>query len=63
MDYIPQMEPLFGEEEGKALNEYMSSGGWVTEFKKTEEFENSIADYTNSKNCNDEDDYSNALIP
>jgi len=45
------MEPLFGEEEGKALNEYMSSGGWVTEFKKTEEFENSIADYTNSKNC------------
>jgi perosamine synthetase len=45
------MEPLFGEEEGQALNEYMSSGGWVTEFKKTEEFEKSIADYTKSKHC------------
>ena len=49
--FIPQMEPWFGIEEKNALNEYMESGGWVTEFKKTEEFENSIAEYTGAKHC------------
>jgi perosamine synthetase len=29
----------------------MSSGGWVTEFKKTREFENLIANYTGAKYC------------
>jgi len=51
MKYIPQMEPLFGIEEKKALNDYMSKGGWVTEFKKTKEFENSIATFTGVKHC------------
>ena len=45
------MEPWFGIEERDALNEYMSNGGWVTEFNKTEEFEKSIADYTGVKHC------------
>ena len=49
--FIPQMEPCFGKEEWIALDEYMKAGGWVTEFKKTREFENIIAKYTDSKFC------------
>ncbi|HRR19742.1 MAG TPA: DegT/DnrJ/EryC1/StrS family aminotransferase [Ignavibacteriales bacterium] len=49
--FIPQMEPWFGEEESIALNNYMKSGGWITEFKKTLEFENMICEYTGAKNC------------
>jgi len=45
------MEPWQGEEEKNALNEYMSQGGWVTEFKQTETFENAIAAYTGAKYC------------
>lgn len=51
MNFIPQMEPWFGEEEKIAMNNYMSSDGWMTEFKKTEEFENQIAKYTGAKYC------------
>jgi perosamine synthetase len=45
------MEPSFGEEERNHLNEYMLSGGWVTEFQKTREFESMLADYTGAKYC------------
>lgn len=48
---IPQMEPWFGEEEKKSICEYMDGGGWLTEFKKTAEFEKSIADFTGAKHC------------
>ena len=51
INFIPQMEPGFGPEEKNALIEYMSSGGWVTEFKKTEEFEQIIAKYTGARHC------------
>ena len=51
MDIIPQMEPWFGSEEKEALNQYMNEGGWLTEFRRTEEFENSIANFTKSKHC------------
>jgi perosamine synthetase len=51
MNFIFQMEPWFGVEEKNALNEYMDAGGWLTEFKKTAEFENRIAEYTGSKHC------------
>jgi len=51
MRFIPQMEPWFGNEEAAALNEYMLGDGWVTEFKKTEEFENRIADFVGVKHC------------
>ena len=50
-EFIPQMEPWFGVEEQEALNEYMKNGGWITEFKQTEAFENAIADYTGAKHC------------
>ena len=45
------MEPWFGAEETQAIEKYMTSGGWLTEFQKTEEFENMIADYTGAKHC------------
>ena len=50
-NFIPQMEPWFGTEEQEALNNYMNQGGWVTEFKQTEAFENAIASYTGAKHC------------
>jgi perosamine synthetase len=49
--FVPQMEPWFGEEEANAVTAYMKNDGWITEFKKTQEFEREIAKYTNSKHC------------
>lgn len=49
--FIPQMEPWFGSEEKEALNQYMEEGGWLTEFKRTSEFERRIAEYTGAKHC------------
>ncbi len=49
MKRINQMEPWIGEEEKRAVTEYLDSGGWLTEFKKTREFEHAIADYVGSK--------------
>ncbi|MBD5448794.1 MAG: DegT/DnrJ/EryC1/StrS family aminotransferase [Lachnospiraceae bacterium] len=51
MKFISQMEPSFDDCERNALNEYMLAGGWVTEFKKTREFENAIAEYTGASFC------------
>mgnify|MGYP001583024725 FL=1 len=45
---INQMEPWIGEEEKKAMAEYLESGGWLTEFQKTREFEGMIASYVGS---------------
>jgi len=50
-DFIMQMRPLFGEEEKKAISEYMDEDGFITEFKRTERFEKMISDYTGSKHC------------
>ena len=51
MKKISQMEPWIGEEEKRAMMEYLDSGGWLTEFRKTREFEQMIADYTGSKHA------------
>lgn len=51
MVFINQMEPWFDENEQRHLMEYMQLGGWVTEFKKTREFERMIAEYTRSTYC------------
>lgn len=48
---IVQMRPLFGEEEKRAVCEYMDEGGFITEFKRTEQFERMIADFTGAKHC------------
>ncbi len=51
MDFVPQMEPWFDEREAEAVYEYMKSGGWVTEFRKTRRFEEMIAEYTGARYC------------
>ncbi len=48
---IPQMKPWFGNEEKAAINQYLSEDGWMTEFKRTEEFESMIAQFTGAKHC------------
>src|SRR3990167_7556662 len=48
---IPQMEPWFDEAETNAVAEYMRGGGWVMEFKKTEELERMIAEYVGVPYC------------
>jgi perosamine synthetase len=45
------MEPWFGEEERRAVWEYMGGGGWMTEFEKTQQFEKAVAEYTGAKHC------------
>lgn len=50
-DFIMQMRPLFGEEEKRAICEYMDEDGFITEFKRTEKFEQMIAEYTGAKHC------------
>lgn len=47
--FINQMEPWIGKEESQAVAKYLHSGGWLTEFKQTEKFEQMIADYVGSK--------------
>jgi len=49
MKKINQIEPWIGQEEKKAMAEYLDSGGWLMEFKKTREFEQMIAGYTGAK--------------
>lgn len=51
LKFIPQMEPWFDDKEKLAISDYLDSGGWITEFKKTEEFEKMIAEYTGTKHC------------
>lgn len=43
------MEPWTGEEEIQAIVEYLRNKGWLTEFKKTRDFEDHIARYTGSR--------------
>ena len=42
---IEQMAPWTGEEEKRAVAEYLDGGGWLTEFRKTAELEERIASY------------------
>lgn len=49
MKEIKQVEPWIGQEEKEAVAKYMESGGWLTEFDKTREFERLIADFVGSK--------------
>ena len=51
MEFINQMEPWFDNQEQQALNKYMDEGGWVTEFKKTFEFQDLIKKFTGAKHC------------
>jgi perosamine synthetase len=59
---IPQMEPWFGDEERLALDAYMREGGWLTEFKKTQDFERAIAQYVGAKHCISSNNGTTALM-
>ena len=50
-DFIMQMRPHFGDEEKKAICSYMDEDGFITEFKRTAQFEEMIADFTGAKFC------------
>lgn len=50
-ELINQMEPSFDDAERKAMDEYLQSGGWLMEFKKTRELECMIAELTGAKYC------------
>ena len=50
-DFIPQMIPWFGDEEADAMDAYMRSGGFLMEFKQTQEFEKRIAEFTGAKHA------------
>ena len=45
------MQPLFGSEEKQAISEYMDEGGFITEYKRTQLFEDMIAEFTGAKHC------------
>lgn len=49
--YVNQMEPWVDENEVRHMTEYLRSGGWLTEFRKTAEFEEMIAAYTGARHC------------
>ncbi len=48
---ILQMKPFFGVEEASAINDYMKTDGFLTEFKLTEKFSGMIASFTGAKYC------------
>jgi perosamine synthetase len=45
------MEPLITDADAGAVSDYMKSGGWLTEFRQTQLFEQSIAGYTGARFC------------
>ncbi len=49
--YIPQMEPLVTEADADAVQAYLRSGGWLTEFRETRNFEASLCEYTGARYC------------
>jgi len=45
------MEPLITEADREAVQRYLSSGGWLTEFHETRNFERSLCAYTGAGHC------------
>ncbi|HEX5865382.1 MAG TPA: aminotransferase class V-fold PLP-dependent enzyme [Casimicrobiaceae bacterium] len=45
------MEPLILAADARAVSEYMTSGGWLTEFQKTRLLEKSICEFTGARFC------------
>ncbi len=49
--FIPQMEPWFDKKETLAVLDYMQSGGWITEFTKTEDLEAQLSHFIGAQYC------------
>jgi perosamine synthetase len=45
------MEPLVTAADADAVDRYLRSGGWLTEFRETRAFERMICDYTGARYC------------
>ncbi len=48
---IPQMEPLITDADAAAVERYVRSGGWLTEFRETRAFEAALRDFTGARYC------------
>ncbi len=51
MTFIHQIEPYLTENDIAAVTEYLRSGGWLTEFQKTAEFEERLAEFVSAKHA------------
>ena len=51
LPFIPQMEPWIGEEERAAVDAYMATAGWITEFRNTEKFESLVAQFCGARHA------------
>jgi perosamine synthetase len=49
--FLPQMEPVITTADADAVDRYMRSGGWLTEFRETRAFEQAIRDFTGAAHC------------
>lgn len=49
MDFIHQVEPYITENEKRAVADYLDSGGWITEFRQTQKFEEMIAEFVGTR--------------
>ena len=49
MEFIHQVAPSIDDHEVSAMTAYLRSGGWLTEFEKTQEFERRIAEAVGAK--------------
>src|SRR4051812_4479916 len=51
IEFIHQVAPAVGEAEIAELTSYLRSGGWLTEFERTEQFERMIAEWLGVRHC------------
>lgn len=51
LPYIDQMAPWLGAEERDAVNNYLATNPWLTEFTRTRDFEQAIAAFTGSRHA------------
>lgn len=51
MEFINQMQPSYDYCEIEAVNQYMNSNAWLTEYTQTRKFEQSIAEYVDAPFC------------
>lgn len=51
MSYIHQIEPAITDADARAVAQYMSSGGWITEFEHTHRFAQEIAERSGARYC------------
>lgn len=49
--FVPQMEPVISDADRAAVAGYLASGGWLTEFERTREFERSLEAFSGARHC------------